>query len=92
MAKAQIVSGKGGGRAIAWIAGIPQGFSRQYVFPARGEIEIADVDAAAILAGEIDTGGRTLEVTVPPKTTTASKAQTITVTAPVSPSAPKAGE
>lgn len=65
MATATLVS-KNGGRPIAWICGIPQGFSKQYVFPAGKPLEIEEVDAAALRAGKIDCGTRVFEVSPAP--------------------------
>lgn len=62
MAKATLTHGRNGGRAVAWIAGVPQGFSRQYVFPAGKPLEIDDADAALIQSGKAELGGRVFEV------------------------------
>lgn len=67
--KATLTHGRNGGRAVAWIAGVPQGFSRQYVFPAGKSLEIDEADADALRAGKIDTGGRVF-VVAPPVTRT----------------------
>lgn len=67
MATATLVS-RNGGRPHAWIAGLPQGFSKQYVFPAGKPLEIDEVDAAALRAGKIALDGRVFEVSpAPPK-------------------------
>lgn len=68
MATATLTHGRDGGRPIAWIAGEAAGFSQQYEFPAGKPLQIADVDATALRAGKIDTGGRTFEVTGEVKT------------------------
>ena len=62
-ATAKLVAGRNGGRAVAWIAGEPQGLSRQYVFPPNVAIEVTAADAAALAAGTIETGGRRFVVT-----------------------------
>lgn len=59
---ATLTAGRDGGRPITWIAGQPQGFTKQYVFPPNRPIEVDMDDAAAILAGTIETGGRGLKV------------------------------
>lgn len=67
MAKATLTHGRNGGRAHDWIAGVPQGFSRQYVFPAGRALEIDDADAALIQTGKAELGGRVFEVVRDPK-------------------------
>lgn len=57
-----LTHGRNGGRAVAWIAGLPQGFTRQYVFPAGKPLEIDEADADALVAGKIETGGRVFDV------------------------------
>lgn len=67
MAKATLTHGRNGGRAHDWIAGVPQGFSRQYVFPAGRPLDIDDADAALIQSGKAELGGRVFEVVRDPK-------------------------
>jgi hypothetical protein len=60
------LTGRNGERPRAWIAGTAAGFSRQYEFPAGRPLVIDEVDAAALRAGTIDTGGRVFAVSAAP--------------------------
>lgn len=66
-AMATLTHGRDGGRAVAWIAGVPHGFTRQYLFPAGQPLVIDDADAEALKAGKITTGGRRFDVVLADK-------------------------